>query len=117
MRIFMNKKSLGEKIKAVRKAKKLTQAQLAELSGTNEKHISKIETGVYFPTYATLSKIFKALDLNIENIDFNLKQVHNSQYYLKIIQILNEVKDERLLKLYYNLLNEVQSGFYSISSK
>ena len=99
----MNKKSLGEKIKAVRKAKKLTQAQLAELSGTNEKHISKIETGVYFPTYATLSKIFKALDLNIENIDFNLKQVHNSQYYLKIIQILNEVKDERLLKLYYNL--------------
>lgn len=113
----MNKKSLGEKIKAVRKAKKLTQAQLAELSGTNEKHISKIETGVYFPTYATLSKIFKALDLNIENIDFNLKQVHNSQYYLKIIQILNEVKDERLLKLYYNLLNEVQSGFYSISSK
>lgn len=117
MRIFMNKKSLGEKIKAVRKAKKLTQAQLAELSSTNEKHISKIETGVYFPTYATLSKIFKALDLNIENIDFNLKQVHNSQYYLKIIQILNEVKDERLLKLYYNLLNEVQSGFYSISSK
>ena len=117
MRIFMNKKSLGEKIKAVRKVKKLTQAQLAELSGTNEKHISKIETGVYFPTYATLSKIFKALDLNIENIDFNLKQVHNSQYYLKIIQILNEVKDERLLKLYYNLLNEVQSGFYSISSK
>ena len=115
MRIFMNKKSLGEKIKAVRKVKKLTQAQLAELSGTNEKHISKIETGVYFPTYATLSKIFKALDLNIENIDFNLKQVHNSQYYLKIIQILNEVKDERLLKLYYNLLNEVQSGFYSIS--
>ena len=113
----MNKKSLGEKIKAVRKVKKLTQAQLAELSGTNEKHISKIETGVYFPTYATLSKIFKALDLNIENIDFNLKQVHNSQYYLKIIQILNEVKDERLLKLYYNLLNEVQSGFYSISSK
>lgn len=113
----MNKKSLGEKIKAVRKAKKLTQAQLAELSGTNEKHISKIETDVYFPTYATLSKIFKALDLNIENIDFNLKQVHNSQYYLKIIQILNEVKDERLLKLYYNLLNEVQSGFYSISSK
>ncbi len=113
----MNKKSLGEKIKAVRKAKKLTQAQLAELSGTNEKHISKIETGVYFPTYANLSKIFKALDLNIENIDFNLKQVHNSQYYLKIIQILNEVKDERLLKLYYNLLNEVQSGFYSISSK
>ena len=56
----MNKKSLGEKIKAVRKAKKLTQAQLAELSGTNEKHISKIETGVYFPTYTTLSKIFTA---------------------------------------------------------
>ena len=67
----MSKNSLGQKIKEIRKSKKLTQAQLAELADANEKHISKIETSVYFPTYQTLAKIFKALDLNIENINFS----------------------------------------------
>ena len=53
----MAKNSFGQKLKQVRKAKHLTQEALAELAGINEKHISKIETGVYFPTYNTLNKI------------------------------------------------------------
>lgn len=113
----MNKKSLGHKIKAIRKAKKLTQAQLAELSGTNEKHISKIETGVYFPTYATLSKIFEALDLNIENLDFTSKNINDSKYYYQILELLNNAQDERVLKLYYNILKEIQNSLYFTASK
>ena len=37
-----SKNSFGQKLKQIRKAKNLTQAQLAELAGANEKHISKV---------------------------------------------------------------------------
>ena len=63
-----SKNSFGQKLKQIRKAKNLTQAQLAELAGANEKHISKIETGVYFPTYTTLTKIDrKSTRLNFQS--------------------------------------------------
>jgi len=80
----MSKNSFGQKLKQIRKIKNLTQAQLAELARANERHISKIETGVRFPTYSTLNKILKALDLRIE--DLNLEGEHaeksTNPYYI-----------------------------------
>lgn len=107
----MNKKCLGEKIKIVRKAKKLTQAQLAELSGTNEKHISKIETGVYFPTFSTLAKILKALDLNIDNLSLTKNSTTKNTYYYKIMDEVSNIQDEQILKMIYNILQEIRIVF------
>ncbi len=76
----MVRNSFGQKLKQIRKAKNLTQAQLAELAGANEKHISKIETGVYFPTYTTLTKILKALNLSIEDVGLNLENIQSNRY-------------------------------------
>ncbi len=45
------------------------------MSGVNEKHISKIETGVYFPRYKTLLKLVKPLGLNEDNIEFDINTV------------------------------------------
>ena len=86
----MAKNSFGQKLKQVRKAKHLTQEALAELAGINEKHISKIETGVYFPTYNTLNKILTALDLNIEDVglELNSLKTNDSPFYIKALQIL-----------------------------
>lgn len=78
--LFMVRNSFGQKLKQIRKAKNLTQAQLAELAGANEKHISKIETGVYFPTYTTLTKILKALNLSIEDVGLNLENIQSNRY-------------------------------------
>lgn len=106
------KNSFGQKLKQVRKAKHLTQEALAELAGINEKHISKIETGVYFPTYNTLSKILTALDLKIEDVglDFNSLNTNNSPFYIKSLQILNDAKSEQELEYYYGALRQAQKG-------
>lgn len=106
------KNSFGQKLKQVRKAKHLTQEALAELAGINEKHISKIETGVYFPTYNTLSKILTALDLKIEDVglDFNSLNTNNSPFYIKALQILNDAKSEQELEYYYGALRQAQKG-------
>lgn len=106
------KNSFGQKLKQVRNAKHLTQEALAELAGINEKHISKIETGVYFPTYNTLSKILTALDLKIEDVglDFNSLNTNNSPFYIKSLQILNDAKSEQELEYYYGALRQAQKG-------
>ncbi len=107
-----SKNSFGQKLKQIRKAKNLTQAQLAELAGANEKHISKIETGVYFPTYSTLTKILKALDLSIEDVGLNLEHVtsKDSPFYTKALQILNSATSEQELEYYYGQLKQAQKG-------
>lgn len=51
-----------ENMKKLRKAKKLTQKELAELVGISEAQISLIESGKRFPSFETLLKIAEALD-------------------------------------------------------
>ena len=75
----MAKSSFGQKLKQIRKAKNLTQEALAELAGINEKHISKIETGVYFPTYNTLNKILNALNLKVEDVGLDLSSLKTNR--------------------------------------
>lgn len=53
--------SSGEKIKQVRKSRKLTQKQLAEKCGMHESAIGRIETSKGIPRAETLDKIAKAL--------------------------------------------------------
>lgn len=110
--MITSKNSFGQKLKQIRKAKNLTQAQLAELAGANEKHISKIETGVYFPTYTTLTKILHALDLSIEDVGLNLENVKtkDSPFYTKALQILNSATSEQELEYYYGQLKQAQKG-------
>ncbi len=111
--------SFGQKLKQIRKAKNLTQAQLAELAGANEKHISKIETGVYFPTYTTLTKILNALNLSIEDVGLNFENLssNESPFYIKSIQILNDAKSEQELEYYYGVLKQAQKGIEILKSE
>ena len=108
----MAKDSFGQKLRQIRKSKKLTQEKLAELACMNEKHISKIETGVYFPTYNTLNKILKALDLKIEDIGLNTSSFNttDSLFYVKSLQILNSAESEQEQEYYYGILKQAQKG-------
>ena len=108
----MAKNGFGQKIKQIRKSKNLTQEKLAELACINEKHISKIETGVYFPTYNTLNKILNALDLKIEDIGLNVNALNptDSPFYVKSLQILNSAKNEQEQEYYYGILKQAQKG-------
>ena len=49
--------NFGERLRQLRKARGLTQAQLAELLGGSKMMISSYESGTRFPPYPTLVKI------------------------------------------------------------
>ncbi len=66
---------VGQKIKEIREARKLTQEDLGKLIGVQKAQISKIESGKNL-TIATIQKIFKALELEvklrIEDVELSL---------------------------------------------
>lgn len=108
----MNKdNTFGKKLRQIRKSKGLTQAKLAELAGVHEKHISKLELGTYMPSFITLDKVLKALDLTIEDAGLNLEKIsaNDNPFYTKSIQILNTATEQEL-EFYYSLLKTAQKG-------
>jgi len=52
---------IGDTIKHYRKQKKLTQAQLAELANTGNRHVSQVERGNQLPSASMLQGIAAAL--------------------------------------------------------
>ena len=58
-------KRLGENIKQIRKAKKLTQFELAEKANVSEDTIKSLEQGRTWCSDKTLSQITEALDVDV----------------------------------------------------
>ncbi len=56
---------IGEKLRTLRKAAKLTERKLAELAGVSQSAISEIEHGKKSPTLDTLLKLCSALGISI----------------------------------------------------
>ncbi len=65
MLLESDKVKIGEIIKLHRKKMKMTQFELAEKVGLNEKQISRIELGLNYPTYTTFINLVNVLDINI----------------------------------------------------
>lgn len=61
-------KKLGEKIRKIRRKRKLTQERLAELAKVDPKSIIEIEAGKRNPTLKTISKIANALGIEVKDI-------------------------------------------------
>ena len=59
-------KRFGRTIKALRKQKGLTQAQLAELTERSVDAISQIERGVNLPSFETLDRLSAALGVPVK---------------------------------------------------
>jgi transcriptional regulator with XRE-family HTH domain len=58
--------TLGEKIKKLRKDRKWSQGQLAEMLGVHVTHVSRIETGRYAPSLELLKKLAETLDVTTD---------------------------------------------------
>lgn len=67
--------SLGERIKFIREARKMTQAQLGKLSKLTQSTIANLETNKKDPSIKTLEKIAEALDVHIATL-FSTDEVH-----------------------------------------
>ena len=69
----MTHKTVGNRVKEIRKKLGLTQAQLAEIVGVSRVSIVAIETGRYIPTIETALRISQALNTPIDQL-FWLKE-------------------------------------------
>ena len=108
----MNDNKFGKKLKELRKLKGFTQETLAEKADIDEKHLSRIENGKYFPTYLTLLKLLKALDASIEETGLEFEKIddNKSPTYLKAVQILNSASSENELIFYLEALKLMQKA-------
>ena len=86
----MDQEKIGNFIVKTRKAKKLTQVELAEKLGVTDRAVSNWENGKNMPDYSVLDILCNSLDISI-----------NELYYAKNI-VNNDYKDisEDNLKLY-----------------
>ena len=91
------KQDLGQRIQKLRKDKKITQEQLAEMVGIDPKNISRIEKGNNYPTAENLTSIAKALNVDIYEL-FVFNSIPLEQMKEEIINSLNSEK--KILHLY-----------------
>lgn len=112
MLLETNKNIIGAKIREFRKLKKMTQFELAEKVGLNEKQISRIEMGLNYPTYMTFVKLIDVLEIDISNFIKNPKREVKSGEN-KIIHLLKGSSDVEL-NMYYNVITLIKNNINSL---
>lgn len=97
------KKDFGQRIKELRNKKRITQYQLAEMTGIDPKHMSHIETGRSFPKADLIEKFANALDIEYTQL-FQTEHLQDRDVLLcKITNILENATDNDL-KVIYKLI-------------
>lgn len=81
MKIYDDKKFIGNVIKKARKNAKLSQAMLSEKLGMSEKNLGNIENGKQYPQVNNLFRIMEELNLSLE--DFCVQLPNQKQRNLK----------------------------------
>lgn len=79
---------MGYKIKKLRKSKGFSQETLAEKTSLSQQHISRIETGTTYPGVATLTKIAKVLNIQIENLVESGLKTREEEYTYDVVKKL-----------------------------
>lgn len=99
------KQELGAKIQKLRKSKKLTQEQLAELVGIDPKNISRIENGNNYPTAENLTSIAKALNVEI----YELFVFNSIPYDVMKSEIITALENDKNILYLYKCL-KIEQG-------
>ena len=96
------KKSLGEKIKRLRKKRNMTQEKLAELVDISPRNLSKIEVGDCFVKAETLERLLNALDVSSEELFANDYIKNKEELLAEIYKQIELAKDDnaKLEKIY-----------------
>lgn len=99
-------KNLGKRIKELRKNKKLTQEQLAEIVGIEQKQICRIENGACFTTFETLDKMASTLDVEIKDL-FKFNHLNSKETLIKSLNEMFKNASEEKIQLIYKLVYEI----------
>ena len=103
---MINNKSIGSKLKELRKSRDLKQSELAELVGLSRPAISNIESGKRSLTLSTLKRFCEVygidtssydeatdLTLRIESLFHDLPEPEKDELYLKIMKLYLDSKN------------------------
>lgn len=101
------KQQLGARIKELRQKRGLSQNDLSIKIEVDPKHISRLETGINFPSAETFEKLAKALNVEIKDLfDFEHKGKTTKQLKKEIDVILGDA-DTETLELAFKLVKGV----------
>lgn len=90
------KKLLGERIKELRKSRRLSQDKLSEQIGIDPKHLSRIEVGSGYPSLSTLEKIAIALNVEIKEF-FEFEHLSNQKELVNnAVKMLKDADEDRV---------------------
>ena len=95
-------KSVGLRIRDIRKRCKISQERLAELTGLNHRTVLRIENGHTLPTLETLAKIAKILECNIADFFTAGHSKSRDEILSDIFKKIHNFTDEELKKFYIN---------------
>lgn len=90
------KKSLGKRIRDIRKKNDLSQEQFAELIGIDPNSVSRIECGVHYPSLDTLEKISTALEVEMRDLFIFNKKESAEEMRAFLVQTATEVGVDKL---------------------
>ena len=94
------KKSLGAKIKYLRKQKKYSQEYFSELIDISPRQIVRIESGENLPTIENLEKIANVFNISVEELFINSSFDDEDILRQKICDKTENLKGESLRALY-----------------
>jgi transcriptional regulator with XRE-family HTH domain len=85
--------SLGSSITQARKNKGLTQAELGEILGVHQSHVTRWESDRVRPREKTLSQIAQALDVTSEELLIGGQEALASSFHIEDPELVNLLTD------------------------
>ena len=102
----MDKTVFGERVKAIRKKKRMTQSQLAEAIGKKETTIRKYENGSIEAPWNVIEAIAQVLDVSPYDLTIDVEQLKSdAKFFDDIQQVFGE--DAVLLLRNFDSLNSI----------
>jgi transcriptional regulator with XRE-family HTH domain len=99
-------KQLGNRIKALRTSRHLSQEKLAEIAGLNGKYLGEVERGNENISILNLSRLAEALDVPLLSL-ITMEHERDREKLIDELTALLEGADDRQLKLIYRIIDAV----------
>lgn len=96
----------GKRLKELRKAKKITQEQLAEIVELDPKQVCRIENGTCFTTFETLQKLANFYNVEIYDLFSYQHKQSKSALIHEMNSILINASDDQI-ELIYKIIKAV----------
>lgn len=94
------KENVGGMIKRYRKSLGLTQIELANIIGLNQRQIAMIETGKSFPMLSTMTKLAEVFHCSVSDFFGTLSPKDKETLFKQIEEIVKDCDVEELKQIY-----------------